>query len=200
MCAGPPTKFYFIADGSRTATRIGTGYAGDGIASGSSPGTVWLVTYPSTRTLLTSSSYAQLMSTAGSPLGPRYRLPANTLMGRGAGNYLLLVLDTGTESQSELWDPKTGRVLSRLAVLNTATGSVTRIPGTALSSADFENIGWQNGGHRLIIIAGPQSEPGADQIAYWQPGMTHLNTVTIGYTATTRNLHEIAAIETGLVG
>lgn len=255
QCAGPPVTFYFIADGSLTATRIGTGYAGDGLDPGVRAGTVWLVTYPQITTNLDASSFAQLVSTAGQPLGPRYRLPANTLMGRGMGKYLLLDLDTGDETHFELWDPATRRVLGHfdnvvaqgpdqivwskscfscrleitnvatgktvttsipgsqrpvntalsddgrllavqqpgadLTIVDTETGSMTRIAGTALSSADFEDFDWQNGGHRLMFTAGPNSKPGPDQIAYWQAGSTRLHVVTI------RNLSELPAIETG---
>lgn len=67
-------------------------------------------------------------------------------------------------------------------------------PDTALSSTDFEDFSWQNGGHRLIVTSGPQSEPGPDQIAYWQAGDAHI------YLATIRNLGEIAEIETGAIG
>lgn len=41
VCAGPPTTYYFIVEGSLTATRIGTGYAGDGIDPGARARTVW---------------------------------------------------------------------------------------------------------------------------------------------------------------
>jgi hypothetical protein len=257
QCAGPPATFYFIPYGSTTATRIGKAYAQDGIDAGSRAGTVWLVTYPRSSASLFGSSYAQLVNTAGQPLGPRYRLPANYLMGRGAGRYLLLDLDLfSDQTQFELWDPVTGRVLDHfanvvaqgpeqvvwtrgcprcrveitnvstgktvttsipggqpanlsaaltddgrllavqlpgqdLAIVNTDTGSMTRIAGTALSAADFESFDWQNGGHRLIITAGPNSAPGPDQIAYWQPGDTHLHVATI------RNLRELPEIETG---
>ena len=255
-CAGPPATFYFIADGSMTATRIGTAYAQDGIDPGPRAGTVWLVTYPGKSTTpISGSSYAQLVNTAGQPLGPRYRMPANYLMGRGVGNYLLLV-NNDVQTEFELWDPATGRVLGHfdnvvaqgpgeipwtngclschlkitnastgktvttsipgelpanisaalsddgrllavqvpgqdLVIINTVTGSMIRLPGTALGGADFEYFDWQNEGHRLIIVAGPQSEPGPDQIAYWQPGETHLHVVTI------HNLRELPALETG---
>jgi hypothetical protein len=256
QCAGPPVTFYFIADGSQTATRIGTGYWGNGVDPGVRAGTVWLVTYPAVTTNLTASSSAQLFSTAGQPLGPRYRLPANTLIGRGMGRYLLLDLDTGDESHFELWDPGTRRVIGHfdnvvargpeqvvwtnscyscrleitnvatgktvttsipgaqspnldtalsddgrllavrlpgqeVTIINTETGSMTHIAGTALSGGDFEGFDWQNGGHRLIITAGPNSRPGPDQIAYWQPGDTQLHVVTI------RNPLELPEIETG---
>jgi hypothetical protein len=257
-CAGPPTTFYFITEGSLTATRIGTGYAGDGVNPGTRARTVWLVTYPRITTRLTSYSFAQLVSPAGRLLGPRYRMPANTLMGRGIGRYLLLDLDTGDETHFELWDPRTNRVLGHfdnvvgqgpeqivwsrgcqrcqleitnistgktlttpipgaqpghlnatlsddgrllavqlpsgeIAVLNTVTRSLTRIPGTALTKADFEYFTWQNGGHRLVITAGPNSAPGPDQLAYWQQGDAHL------YVMTVRNLNEVTDLQTGTV-
>lgn len=255
QCAGRPTTFYFIAYGSPTATRIGLGYAGDGVDPGTRAGTIWLITYPRTTTQLTASSFAQLVGTAGQPLGPRYRMPANYLMGRGVGSYLLLDLNT-SQIHFELWDPATRQVLGHfdnvvaqgpeqvvwskgcqscrleitnvstgktvttsipggepanlrvvlsddgkllavqlpgreLTIVNTETGSTTRIAGTALRATDFENFDWQNAGHRLIITAGPNSQPGPDQIAYWQPGDTQLHVVTI------RDVRELPAIETG---
>lgn len=79
----------------------------------------------------------------------------------------------------------------QLAVINTATGSTIRLPGTALTKTDFVNFDWQNEGHRLMIVAGPNDEPGPDQLAYWQPGDTHLHVVTI------RNLRELPELEDG---
>jgi hypothetical protein len=258
VCAGPPITFYFIAEGSLRATRIGTGYEGDGVGPGTRSRTIWLVTYPSVTTSLKASSYAQLVSAAGRPLGPRYRLPANTLMGRGIGRYLLLDLDIGDESHFELWDPRTNHVLGRydnviaqgpnqivwtrgclrcqlevtnvstrktltipipgaqpdqlnatlsddgrllavqlpagpLAVYNTVTRSLTRIPGVALSQADFVYFDWQNGGHRLVIRTGPNSGVGPAQLAYWQPGNAHLQVTTL------RNANELKDLETGAV-
>ncbi len=254
-CAGPPATFYFIANGSMTATRIGKAYAQDGIDPGSSAGTVWLVTYPRTEAKLTGSSFAQLVNTKGQPLGPRYRMPANYVMGRGIAKYLLLVLNTD-QTQFEIWDPATGRVLGhydnvvaqgpeqiawtsgcrrcqleitnvstgktlstripggqptnlsaaftddgrllavrapgqRVAIINTATGFMTRLPETGLNGTDFEYFDWQNEGHRLILVAGPNNKPGPDQIAYWQPGETQLHVATI------RNPHELPELETG---
>lgn len=256
VCAGPPTTFYFIAEGSPTATRIGAGYAQDGIGSGTRTGTLWLVTYPGTTSRWYSSARAQLVSTTGRPLGPRYRLPADSLMEGAVGSNLLLDHDNYNYVKSELWDPHTRRVLryfenviarsSRLiiwsrgcprcqlqitnvstgktlttqipgghpdslnatlsddgrllavqlpsgevAVLNTVTLSLTRIPGTALTKADFEYFGWQNGGHRLLVFAGPNIGPGADQLAYWQPGDTHL------YVETIRNPSDMEMLQTG---
>jgi hypothetical protein len=177
-------------------------------------------------------------------------------MNGGVGRYLLLGSGYNNYVQSELWDPRTGRVLrtfenvvahsSRLiiwsrgcrgcqlqitdastgktlatpipgghpdslnatlsddgrllavqlpggglAVYNTITRSLTRIPGAALTKADFEYFGWQNGGHRLLVFAGPNIGPGADQLAYWQPGDRHL------YVETIRNPSDMEQLQTG---
>ena len=280
-CAGRPQEFHFIADGSRTATRIGAGFWADGVVASSRPGAVWLATYPRATAKLAGPGYAQLVSTTGRPLGPRYQSPAKTLLGSGVGSYLLLVNDN-QQNLSILWDPGTGRVLrhfgnviatgpeqiawsrgcrgcrvghvprraggpgllqpgqkvalivqilnvstgttvtlpipgrnpaslnaafsddgrllavqqpgQEIEVYDTATRTPTAIPGTALSSADWQNFGWDAGGHRLVISAGPNNLPGPAQLAYWQPGDTHLRIATI------RNLGEISNVQTGSIG
>jgi hypothetical protein len=68
----------------------------------------------------------------------------------------------------------------QLAVLNTVTGILTTIRGTAVSRSDWQHFEWQDGGHRLFVTAGPNSDSPA-QIAYWQPGLTRL------FVATTQN-------------
>ena len=257
-CAGPPIPFYFIAEGSQTATTIGAGYWGSGVGAGTRAMTVWLVNYPGITTRISASSFAQLVSTAGRPLGPRYRLPANYLLKGGVGSSLLLNLNANDYVKSELWNPRTDRVVAsfdnvvalgpeqivwsrgcqrcqleitnastgktlatpipgahldtlnatmsddgrllavqlpsgQIAVFNTVTRSLTRILGSALSQADFEYFTWQNGGHRLVITAGPNIGPGPDQLAYWQPGDAHLHVATI------RSPSEMEEIQTGTV-
>ena len=255
ICAGRPKKFYFIADGSLTATRIGAGYA---VAASSRPGAVWLGTYPRASAKFTGSATAQLISTTGRPLGPPYHLPADWLLITGVGSYLQLNNDQNN-NLSILWDPRAGRVLRhfdniiatspeqiawspgcrscRVQILNVSTGTtvttpipgrnpaalgaifsddgrllavqqpgreiqvfdtatrtLTAIPGTALSTAAWQNFGWQPGGHRLVISAGPNGTVGPAQLAYWQPGDALLRVATV------RNLREITELQTGQLG
>jgi hypothetical protein len=81
-----------------------------------------------------------------------------------------------------------------LAVLNTGSGELTTIPGTALSSAEWLNFSWRESGHQLVISDGPNAQPGPMQIASWEPGATRLRTALV------RNSSEITAFETGTVG
>lgn len=248
-----PQVFYFIADGSVTATRIGAGYAGDGADPASRGGAVWLVTHPPSTGKRGGSARTQLVSTAGRPLGPRYTLPAGYLLSRGVGRYLLLARIT-QQTRFELWDPRTGRVVRRfgnviaagpeqiawspgcqgcrvqvlnmptgktvtapipggqpaalnatisddgqllamqlpggkLSVLDTISGVLTVIPGTALSDAAWQHFGWLGGGHRLIVTAGLNAQPGPAQVAYWQPGDTQLRIATIHNPGEITTLH-----------
>ena len=78
-----------------------------------------------------------------------------------------------------------------IEVFDTASRTLTAIPGTALSSDHWQNLGWQPGSHRLVIAAGPNHRPGPAQLAYWQPGATRLRIATI------RNLAEASNFQTG---
>lgn len=257
-CGPGAQEFYFIADESLTATRIGAGYAGDGADPANRAGAVWLVNQPPATAKNAGSARAQLVSTAGRPLGPRYTLPAGYLLRRGVGSYLLLFQAT-SNNRFLLWDPRTGRVVRRfgnviaagpeqiawsagcrgcrvqvlnvptgktlttpipggqpanlttaisddgtllavqppgggLSVVDTATGVLTVIPGTALSNATWQNFSWLDGGHRLIVAAGVNNQPGSAQVASWQPGDARLRIATI------HNRGEIASLQAGTIG
>jgi hypothetical protein len=67
-----------------------------------------------------------------------------------------------------------------LVVFDTETGALKVIPGTALRFAEAERFSWQDGGHRLIVLAAPgDSSSRTTQIAYWDPGDTRLRVATI---------------------
>ena len=80
-----------------------------------------------------------------------------------------------------------------LGVLNTSTGALTVIPGTAVSSAEAQTLRWQNGGHRLIITTGLANGTGPVQIACWQPGQSRLRVTTV------TNQAEISELEIGQI-
>jgi hypothetical protein len=126
FCAGPPYPYYFVADGSVRATHLGSGIANWGVRPSSHPGSVWLISHVhSSDNLATTSATAQLVSTAGRPLSPGYRLPAGYLVLRGVGPYLLLEqwpnINPAKPPRSAppisflLWNPSTGKIASRLS-------------------------------------------------------------------------------------
>ena len=109
-CAGPPLPNYFIADGSPRATRIGRGY---GVSAAYRSGAVWMLTFQrSTDDIGAMSARAQEVTTAGRPVGPRFRLPAGYWIQRAVGADLLLAprYEAPGTVTYKLWDPNTRRV------------------------------------------------------------------------------------------
>jgi len=67
-----------------------------------------------------------------------------------------------------------------LSVFDTQTRALNVIPGTALRFSEAESFSWQNGGHRLIVLAEPgNSFSDTTQVGYWDPGDTRLRVATI---------------------
>jgi hypothetical protein len=111
-CPGPPVPNYFIADGSTVATRIAAGYE---VAASDRSGAVWLITFRrSGAAITTTPAFAQEVTIAGRPLGPRYQLPGGYLFRRAVGGDLLLapVVEVPQRTVTyKLWDPATRRVV-----------------------------------------------------------------------------------------
>jgi hypothetical protein len=114
-----PHEYYFIADGSHTATPIGTGIANWGLVP-SSGARVWLLSYPHywdnpART----SATVRLVSTSGRGLGQHYLLPAGYWLQAAVGRYLLLRNLERLPSEHApdafvLWDPSARRVVRNI--------------------------------------------------------------------------------------
>ncbi len=110
-CAGPAVPLYFVADGARAATRIGTGYSASAAARS---GAVWLTTYRGRRARIgTARGTVREISVSGRALGPAVRLPAGYYLDRAVVSDLLLSkADQGPmPAVDELWDPVTDSVV-----------------------------------------------------------------------------------------
>jgi len=108
-CAGRAVPIYFIAAGSRTASRIGTGYSA---SAATQTGAVWLTTYRGRRSRIgTASATVREVTVTGKALGRAVHLPAGYYVVRAVGPYLLLSkVDQGPLPVTDmLWDPVTER-------------------------------------------------------------------------------------------
>lgn len=79
-CAPRPLPVYYVADGSRVASRIGSAGL---TAPAATPGALWLVSYRRGADMSTAAGNAQEVSVTGATLGPRLRLPAGYVIDRG---------------------------------------------------------------------------------------------------------------------
>ena len=102
-CAGRRRAVYFLADHTRSVTRVGLA---DAVAPGAA-GALWLTSYPPGADPRTAAGTAREVSIAGRPLGPPLRLPAGYLIEQATGRGLLLApaAPRPAAMADELWDP-----------------------------------------------------------------------------------------------
>jgi len=128
-CAPRPPPAYYIADGSRTASRIG---AADFTAPAAVPGALWVITYQRGADMAAAAGTAQEVSVTGAALGPRLRLPAGFVIDQGTRAGLLLVQEQAGSGpvRYELWDPGTRRVTRSFVNLIAASpAEIAWMPG-----------------------------------------------------------------------
>ena len=133
VCAPASLPVYYVADGSRVASRIG---AADFTAPAATPGALWLISYRRGADMSTAAGNAQEISITGAALGPRLRLPAGYVIDQGTRAGLLLVQDPAGSSpvRYELWDPGTGRVIRSFVNLIAASpAEIAWMPGCTAS-------------------------------------------------------------------
>jgi len=108
-CAPRPIPAYYIADGSREASRLG---AADFVAPAATSGAVWLVSYHAGAVMPATRATAQEFSVSGAALGPRRRLPRGYIIDQGTTAGLLLVPESAGKSAVpyRLWEPGAPRV------------------------------------------------------------------------------------------
>ena len=106
-CAPRPMPAYYIADGSREASRLG---AADFVAPAATAGAVWLVSYHAGAVMSAARATAQEFSASGAALGPRRRLPRGYVIDQATAAGLLRVSAPGTAAvRYQFWDPGTRR-------------------------------------------------------------------------------------------
>jgi hypothetical protein len=102
-CAGPPVPVWFLADGARSATRIGTANL---VAPAAAGGAVWLTSYPLGANMTTAAGTAREAGATGVLTRP-VRLPPGYAIDQGTDRGLLLapVSQQPGAAASKLWDP-----------------------------------------------------------------------------------------------
>jgi hypothetical protein len=102
-CSGPPRPVWSLADGARSAIRVGTATQ---VAPAATARALWLTSYPVNAALGSTVGTAREVSLAGVPLGAPVRLPAGWVIRQGTGRGLLLAPVTPQPGTTvyKLWD------------------------------------------------------------------------------------------------
>jgi hypothetical protein len=156
-CVKPSMPVWFLADGARSVTRIGTATL---VAPSATAGAVWLTSYSPGVNMTTAAGMAQELSSTGSPLHPPVTLPAGYVIDQGTDRGLLLapLSQQSGPPVDKLWNPAAPRdsrtftgviaasptqiawtprcaATCRVQVLDLATGRPTTVALPAASSA-----------------------------------------------------------------
>jgi hypothetical protein len=103
-CTVPSLPVWFLADGARSATRIGTA---NQVTAAAAADAVWLTSYPPTADADTAARTAREVSAAGALLGAPVRLPPGYVIYQATDRGLLLapVIQQPGGTVYELWNP-----------------------------------------------------------------------------------------------
>ena len=107
-CVKPSVPVWFLADGARSVTRVGTATL---VAPSATAGAVWLTSYSPGVSMNTATGTAREVSSTGSPLHPPVKLPAGYIIDQATDRGLLLApasQQPGTPVY-QLWNPAAPR-------------------------------------------------------------------------------------------
>jgi hypothetical protein len=130
-CAGPPLPVWFLADGARSATRVGTA---NQVAPAATADALWLTSYPLTANTSIAAGTAREVSPAGLPLGAPVRLPSGYMIDQATDRGLLLAPVSPQQGTAvyKLWDaaaPQASRVFA--GVLAASANEIAWTPDCA---------------------------------------------------------------------
>ena len=121
-CTVPSLPVWFLADGARSVTRVGTA---NQVTPAAAAGAVWLTSYPPTANADTAARTAREVSAAGRPLGAPVRLPPGYVIYQATDRGLLLapISQQSGGTAYKLWnpvDPQAGRTFDDVVAASPA--------------------------------------------------------------------------------
>ena len=107
-CVVPSLPVWFLADGARSVTRLGTA---NQVTPAATADAVWLTSYPSTADADTAARTAREVSAAGRPLGAPVTLPSGYVIYQATDRGLLLapISQQSERMAFKLWNPAAPR-------------------------------------------------------------------------------------------
>jgi hypothetical protein len=159
-CAGNPLPVYFLRDSAQSAIPVG---AADGVAPGSTAGTIWLTSYPPGTNTATTAGTAHEVSVAGTALGPQVRLPAGFMIDRATSRGLLLapVAQQAEPAAFRLWDPAAPHASRSFSGVIGASASEIAWTGRCAPRCQVQMLNLTTGRHTTAELPGTGSAASA---------------------------------------
>jgi hypothetical protein len=148
-CAGPPLPVWFLADGARSVTRVGTA---NQVAPAATPGALWLTSYPLTANTITEAGTAREVSLAGLPLGAPVRLPSGYMIDQATDRGLLLAPVSPRQGTADykLWNPAAPRASRVFAGVIAASATEIAWTPNCSSQCQVQMLDLATGRHTVV--------------------------------------------------
>jgi hypothetical protein len=159
-CAGPPAPVWFLADGARSVTRVGTANL---VAPGPAVGAVWLTNYAQGVDMATAAGTAREAGPAGALTRP-VRLPSGYAIDQGTVRGLLLapVRQQPGAVADKLWDPSAPRASQVFDQVLAASSSDIAWTSACTSKCRVQTLDLATGRRTVVALpAGSSAASGA---------------------------------------
>jgi len=159
-CTMPSLPVWFLADGARSATRVGTA---NQVTPAATNGAVWLISYPPAADPDTATRTAREVSLAGVPLGPPVRLPTGYVIYQATDRGLLLApvrQRPGTPAY-KLWNPADPQVSRTFDGVIAASPAEIAWTSPCPVKCRVEMLDLATGGHAVVELPAGSFPAGA---------------------------------------
>jgi hypothetical protein len=157
-CAGPPAPVWFLADGARSVTSLGTANL---VAPAATAGAVWLTSYAPGTSMVSAAGSAREARPGGQLTKP-VRLPAGYTIARGTvrGLLLALVSEQPGAAADKLWDPASARASQEFSgVLAASPGAIAWTSGCT-ARCGVQVLDLATGRHSVVALPAGRSAAG----------------------------------------
>jgi hypothetical protein len=157
-CAGPSAPVWFLADGARSATRIGTANL---VAPAAAVGAVWLTSYPLGANMTAAAGTAREAGATGALTRP-VRLPPGYVIDQGTDRGLLLAPVSQQPATYQLWNPSVPQANQAFdGVLAASPGEIAWTSRCA-HQCSVQTLDLATGRHTVVALpAGSSATSGA---------------------------------------
>lgn len=157
-CAGPPAPVWFLADGARSVTAVGTANL---VAPAATADALWLTTYALGADMTTAAGTAREAGPAGTLTRP-VRLPGGYSIDQGTDRGLLLapVRAQSGVAADKLWDPAAPQASQAFdGVLAASPGEIAWAPQCA-TTCDVQALDLATGRRTVVALPAGSSAAG----------------------------------------
>jgi hypothetical protein len=155
-CPGPSVPIWFLADGARSVTRIGTANL---VVPSATPGAVWLTSYPVGVNVNTAVGVTREVRVTGAPMGVQVRLPSGYVIDQATDRGLLLASISprlGTPVYT-LWDAATAQASRTFAGVIAASPTEIAWTSRCAPTCRVQVLNLATGRHTVITLPAAHS-------------------------------------------